>query len=142
MIAGPGGVRVGTPGDQAQFSAALKTTQESLRQLAAETGGVPVDSRAVRVGGEIKAPLQTRKINPVYTPIALAARVQGVVILEIVINEQGRVTNARILRSIPLLDQAALDAVYQWEYTPTLLNGVPVPVIMTATVQFSLNQQQ
>ena len=46
--------------------------------------------------------------------------------------------NARVLRSIPLLDQAALDAVKQWQYTPTLLNGVPVPVIMTVTVNFTL----
>ena len=46
--------------------------------------------------------------------------------------------DARILRSIPLLDQAALDAVRQWEYSPTLLNGVPVPVIMTVTVNFTL----
>ena len=46
--------------------------------------------------------------------------------------------NARVLRSIPLLDAAALDAVKQWQFTPTLLNGVPVPVIMTVTVQFTL----
>jgi protein TonB len=49
------------------------------------------------------------------------------------------VQDARVLRSIPLLDQAALDAVNQWEFTPTLLNGVPVPVIMTVTVQFTLS---
>jgi protein TonB len=64
--------------------------------------------------------------------------VQGVVILEAVIGVDGRVSDARILRSIPLLDQAAIDAVQQWEYTPTMLNGVPVPVIMTVTVQFTL----
>jgi protein TonB len=49
------------------------------------------------------------------------------------------VTDAKVLRSVPLLDQAALDAVRQWEFTPTLLNGVPVPVIMTVTVQFTLS---
>jgi protein TonB len=49
------------------------------------------------------------------------------------------VQDARVLRSIPLLDQAALDAVKQWEFTPTLLNNVPVPVIMTVTVQFTLS---
>jgi protein TonB len=64
--------------------------------------------------------------------------VQGVVILEAIIGQDGRILDARVLRSIPLLDQAALDAVKQWEYTPTLLNGVPVPVIMTVTVQFTL----
>jgi periplasmic protein TonB len=76
----------------------------------------------------------------VYPPIAQSARVQGVVILETLIGANGRVEDARVLRSIPLLDQAALDAVRQWEFTPTLLNGNPVPVIMTTTVQFSLLQ--
>ena len=92
----------------------------------------------VRVGGNIRQPAQVRRVNPVYPPEAQAARVQGVVILEAVIGVDGRVQDARILRSIPLLDQAAIDAVQQWEYTPTLLNGVPVPVIMTVTVQFTL----
>jgi len=84
--------------------------------------------------------MQLRKVNPAYPPIAQSARVQGVVILEVVIDEQGRVADAKILRSIPLLDQAALDAVRQWEYTPTLLNNVPVAVIMTVTVQFTPQQ--
>jgi len=58
--------------------------------------------------------------------------------LEITIGPDGKVSDARVLRSIPLLDQAALDAVRQWVFTPTLLNGVPVPVIMTVTVNFTL----
>jgi protein TonB len=77
-------------------------------------------------------------VTPVYPPIAQAARVQGIVIIEATIGEDGQVTNARILRSVPLLDQAALDAVRQWHYVPTMLNGVPVPVIMTVTVNFTL----
>ena len=63
---------------------------------------------------------------------------QGVVILEVRIDVDGRVTDAKVLRGIPLLDQAALDAVRQWVYTPTLLNGTPTPVIMTVTVTFTL----
>jgi protein TonB len=62
--------------------------------------------------------------------------VSGVVILQVTIDEQGRISDRRILRSIPLLDQAALVAVRQWEYAPTLLNGAPVPVIMTLTMIF------
>ena len=58
-------------------------------------------------------------------------------IIEATIGPNGKVQDARVLRSIPLLDQAALDAVSQWEYSPTLLNGVPVPVIMTVTVNFT-----
>jgi periplasmic protein TonB len=77
-------------------------------------------------------------VNPVYPSIAQSARVQGVVIVEATIGPDGKVSDARVLRSIPLLDQAALDAVRQWVFTPTLLNGVPVPVIMTVTVNFTL----
>ena len=79
-----------------------------------------------------------KNVKPVYPPIAQSARVQGVVIIEATIGPDGRVKDAKVLRSIPLLDQAALDAVKQWEFTPTLLNGVPVPVIMTVTVNFTL----
>ena len=60
-------------------------------------------------------------------------------IIEATIGPDGAVKDAKVLRSIPLLDQAALDAVRQWQFTPTLLNGVPVPVIMTVTVQFTLS---
>jgi protein TonB len=77
-------------------------------------------------------------VQPVYPPIAISARVQGRVIIEATIDRHGKVGEAKVLRSIPLLDQAALDAVRQWEYTPTLLNGEPVPVIMTVTVNFTL----
>ena len=70
--------------------------------------------------------------------MAQQARVQGVVIIEATIGVDGSVDSARVLRSVPLLDEAALEAVRQWVYTPTLLNGVPVPVIMTVTVQFTL----
>jgi protein TonB len=93
----------------------------------------------VRVGGNIKPPMKTKDVRPTYPPIAQSARVQGVVIIEATIGPGGKVQDARVLRSIPLLDAAALDAVRQWEFTPTLLNGVPVPVIMTVTVQFTLS---
>jgi len=74
----------------------------------------------------------------VYPPEAQAGRVQGVVIIEARIEGDGRVSDAHVLRSIPMLDQAAIDAVRQWEFTPTLLNGKAVPVIMTITVNFTL----
>jgi protein TonB len=98
----------------------------------------PPPQQPVRVGGNIKPPTKVKDVRPVYPPIAQSARVQGVVIIEATIGTNGKVTDARVLRSIPLLDQAALDAVRQWEFTPTLLNGVPVPVIMTVTVNFTL----
>jgi TonB family protein len=92
----------------------------------------------VRVGGDIKQPTELVDVRPVYPREAQDARVQGVVIIETLIGPDGRVQAGRILRSIPLLDQAALDAVRQWEFTPTLLNGVPVPIVMTVTVNFTL----
>uniref|UniRef100_UPI0025B8EA69 energy transducer TonB n=1 Tax=Luteitalea sp. TaxID=2004800 RepID=UPI0025B8EA69 len=98
----------------------------------------PPPTQPVRVGGNIAPPKKTRDVKPVYPQIAQSARVSGVVIIEATIGPSGKVQNARVLRSIPLLDQSALDAVKQWEYTPTLLNGVPVPVIMTVTVNFTL----
>jgi protein TonB len=98
----------------------------------------PPPAAPVRVGGNIKPPTKTRDVRPVYPPIAQSARVQGVVIIEATIGADGRVKDAKVLRSIPLLDQAAVDAVKQWVFTPTLLNGVPVPVIMTVTVNFTL----
>ena len=67
------------------------------------------------------------------------AGVEGVVILEVLIDEQGTVSDTRVLRSIPLLDQAAIDAVRQWEFAPMLLNGVPTPVVMTVTLKFTLS---
>jgi len=94
--------------------------------------------QVVRVGGDIKEPRKIKDVRPVYPDDALAARIQGVVILEAVIAPSGSVSDARVLRSVPGLDQAAVDAVRQWEFTPTLLNGVPVAVIMTVTVNFTL----
>jgi protein TonB len=92
----------------------------------------------VVVGGIIKAPARTKYVAPEYPIIARSNRVQGIVIIEAVIDATGKVEQTRVLRSQPLLDDAALAAVSAWEYTPTLLNGRPTPVIMTVTVQFRL----
>ena len=92
----------------------------------------------IRIGGTIKPPTKVRDVKPVYPPIAQASRIQGVVICEVLIDQNGDVVDARLLRSIPLLDDAALDAVRQWRFMPTLLNGMPTAVLMTVTVNFSL----
>src|SRR6185369_1573324 len=93
----------------------------------------------VRVGGKISEPKKTRNVAPTYPEIAKRARVQGTVILEATISPQGRVTDVKVLRGIPMLDEAAMGAVRQWTYSPTLLNGVPVPVFMSVTVNFRLD---
>lgn len=92
----------------------------------------------VRVGGRIREPHKVKNVPPLYPDIAKQARVQGIVILECTIDARGSVAEVRVLRGIPLLTEAAIDAVRQWRYEPTLLNGVPVPVIMTVTVNFRL----
>jgi len=94
----------------------------------------------VRVGGNIRAPLKLRDVKPVFPAEAQAARVQGVVIIEALIGPDGNVENARVLRPIPMLSDAALAAVSQWRFTSTELNGVPVGVIMTVTVNFTITQ--
>jgi protein TonB len=77
-------------------------------------------------------------VAPIYPEIARQARVEGVVIVEATTDIYGRVISAKLLRSIPLLDQAALDAVRQWQYEPMIINGRPRPVIFTVTVRFQL----
>jgi protein TonB len=86
----------------------------------------------------VREPRKIVDVRPVYPPIAQSARIEGIVILEAVINERGLVERVKVLRSVPLLDAAAVEAVGQWRYTPTLLNGSPVSVLMTITLNFTL----
>jgi protein TonB len=99
----------------------------------------PPPSAPIRVGGDIKEPRLLKKVPPIYPAIAQTAKVQGIVIIEAVIAKDGSVKDAKVIRSAALLDQAALDAVKQWKYTPTLLNGVPVEVVFTVTVTFTIS---
>jgi len=99
----------------------------------------PPPQRVIRVGGNIRPPQRVVDVAPTYPPLARAAGVEGVVILEAVIAEDGSVRDVRVLRSNPLLEAAALEAVRQWRFSPTLLNGEPVPVVMTVTVAFRLH---
>ena len=92
--------------------------------------------RIYRVGGSVTPP--ARADVPQYPPDARAAGITGVVIAEIIVDTSGNVTAAKIVQSIPLLDEAALKAVRNWRYAPTVVNGQPVPVSMTVTVNFTL----
>ena len=94
----------------------------------------------MRISSGIKEPRRVAYVAPVYPDIARAARVEGIVILDCTIDRDGRVIDARVLRGHPLLDEAALAAVRRWAYMPSLLNGVPVPVLMTVTVRFVLQR--
>ena len=100
---------------------------------------VAVAQGPLRVGGTITEPKKIKDLKPAYPPVALQAGVEGLVILEAIVGTDGSVRSAQVLRGHPLLDEAAMGAVQQWRYTPTLLNGVPVEVVMTVTVNFSLS---
>jgi len=91
----------------------------------------------VRVGGSVREPKPIKMVPPVYPVLASRARVSGTVVLEATLTAQGTVSEIRVISGHPLLIQAAIDCVKQWQYEPTLLNGVPVPVILTARVTFS-----
>jgi periplasmic protein TonB len=99
----------------------------------------PPPPQALRVGGQIKEPRKLKNVPPIYPELARASRVQGVVVLECLVSPAGRVVDVKVIRTIPLLDDAAVAAVKQWAYTPTLIDGVAVPVIMTVTVRFALS---
>lgn len=92
----------------------------------------------VRVGGQIKAPGLAHRVEPRYPPAAEQARLQGVVVLEATVDISGRVQTARVLSGLPLLNEAAIEAVKQWRYSPLVLNGTPTPFILTVTVNFRL----
>jgi len=91
-----------------------------------------------RVGGKVQAPRLLRQVQPIYPILAKVARVSGKVAIDSVIDEQGNVTQMKVVSGNPLLVTAALNAVEQWKYQPTLLNGQPIAVDMEVTVTFKL----
>ena len=125
---------------QEQLQAVLDELQavlgDSDRPAAGSTEPIRVGS--IRVGSGVRPPAKIQNVPPVYPPEAREARVQGVVILEATITPTGEVSDVEVLRSVPLLDEAAVAAVRQWRYEPTLVDGVAVPVLMTMTVNFRL----
>ena len=97
---------------------------------------------AVRTVGKIQPPKLVKEVAPVYPKVAAKAGVEGIVILEAKADEKGDVVETRVLRSIPPLDQAAIDAVKQWKYEPMVVDGKPRKVIFTVTVNFTLKDSQ
>lgn len=96
---------------------------------------------AVRATGQVQPPKLIKQVSPIYPDEARKAGIEGVVIVEAKADEQGNVTGTRILRSIPALDQAAVDAVKQWKYEPLLIDGKPRQVVFTVTVRFALKEK-
>jgi len=125
-----GGVLGGVEGGVTEVSPAAKAKAMQERE--------EFEKGAVRAIGDIKPPRLIKAVEPVYPEIARQAQVEGVVIVEARTDEKGNVEDARILRSIPLLEQAAIDAVKQWKYEPAIINGKPQKVVFTVTVRFML----
>jgi protein TonB len=99
--------------------------------------GPPGDT-PIRVGRDVRAPRKIKHVDPVYPNSALTGGAHGTVIIEATIGPDGKVQDLRLLRAVPAFNQSALDAVRQWEYEPTVVNGVRVSVVMTVLVTFSL----
>ena len=109
--------------------------------LSPPTQTPPAPAAPLRLSTGVTPPRRIGGPEPAYPVVARAAHVEGLVIIEALIGVDGRVESAKILRSVALLDEAALDAVRQWRYTPGTLNGDAVPIIMTVTVNFSLSKR-
>lgn len=120
----------------ARRATAMHNLVEAQKPPAPATAPGEHDEQGIyRVGGAIAAPHKVD--NPVFPPEALVAGIDGTVVAEIVVDEAGNVIDAKVVRSIPFLDDAALKAVRNWRYDPTIVNGQAVPVRLTVTVNFT-----
>jgi len=100
---------------------------------------MPVARAPIHVGGQIQAPALAKRVEPVYPDVAVSARIRGVVILEALVDKEGRVVEVKVLRTPnQLLDNAAITAVRQWQYRPLILNGLPEPFVLTVVLTFEL----
>ena len=126
---------------QEQLQAVLDEMQVLLGDSDRSAGGSN-SNEPFRIGDGIRPPAKIVNADPVYPPEAREARVQGVVILEVTLSRTGEVSDVEVLRSVPLLDEAAVAAVRQWRYEPTLVDGEPVSILMTVTMSFQLRDDE
>ncbi len=115
-----------------------KITAEAIANDPPPPAPKPNPPGAVRVGSGVRTPTKTKNVPPSYPVLAAAAKAQGVVIVELVIGPDGKVIDARVLRPQPLLNEAALDAVRQWEFEPPIVDGKPGTVIMSTALNFTM----
>jgi len=135
---GAGGAQNGIPGG-VDYGAGEGLPANLLGAGLYDLVGKPAEAPILAIG-EVRPPRLVRRVEPEYPLIAVESRTQGSVILEATTDIYGRVAAVRVLRSIPLLDEAAIDAVRQWVYEPLLINGRPRPVTFTVTVTFVLKK--
>lgn len=130
---------VGIPSGIGNGTADLGAIGSNIGQpVAIRLPDLPRQAGPVRVADLPVPPRKIVDVRPVYSELARQTRTQGTVVLEAVLDSTGSVTQLRVIRSVPLLDQAALDAVRRWKYTPSLYGGRPVSVLMTITITFTL----
>jgi len=152
----PGGVAGGVPGGVVGGVVGGTVGGQLGGQLGGQVGGVvggqvggtgtepapepKAPDGPLRVGGDVKAPVVTKRVDPEYADMARKARVDGVVIVEAVITKNGDVEEVKVLKGLPFgLSERAVEAVKQWKFKPGTLNGDPVDVIFNLTVNFKLN---
>lgn len=134
-----GGVVGGVPGGQ--LGGVLGGVLGGIGKAPAPPPPKPVTHKGpYRVGGRVQAPKLIQEVQPTYPPLAKQARIQGDVVIDSVIDAQGHVTQMKVMSGSPLLVEAAEQALAQWRYQPTLLNGQPVAVDMLVTLHFELGQ--
>jgi len=129
----PGGVAGGIPGGVLSMPTVIPS------QVPSPPPPARADRQPMAVGGNVLNSRLVRRVEPVYPELARSARLSGLVLLVITVDEEGNVSGARVVRGQPLLNESAIAAVKQWKYSPTLLNGSPVPVTATVTVAFKLS---
>lgn len=133
-----------TSGSGQRLAEAEELLSQALSRVTAahrahpEPAAAPIDPNAPRrVGGPVPSPPKVRDVPATYPPNARAAGISGVVFIDAVIDPEGNVTSARVVGSIPELDAAAVAAVRQWKYAPTVVDGKPVAVVKLVTLKFS-----
>lgn len=134
-----GGVPGGVPGGQ--MGGVIGGVIGGVLSTGAKPIAPPPGPKApVRVGGRVKAPKPIIQVHPDYPALARQARIQGQVLIDAVLDEQGNVVEMRVVSGPPLLYQAAQDALRKWKYEPTYLNDQPIAVQMIVTITFVLGQ--
>ena len=136
----PGGVPGGTPGGVIGGIIGSVPTAAPPPPPPVKEAPKPVVPQRIRVGGNVQAARLVRQPKPVYPPLARQARIQGTVRFNAIIGRDGTIQNLQLVSGHPLLVPSAQDAVKQWVYQPTLLNGEPVEVITIIDVNFTLSQ--
>jgi protein TonB len=132
----PGGVEGGVPGG------IVGGVVGGLPEAPPPPPPPPAPRGPVRIGGQIQTPTLVHRVEPFYPPVAIDAHLQGLVILEAIVDRDGTVAEVKVLRSGgALLDREALVAVKQWRYSPLVLNGQRERFVLTVTLSFSLEMR-